>query len=125
MTTPAGTARWWNSCTGTGASLPTAMGSAADGYTATLTVTSRGHFVNRAAARRARMLPSMANAALLVDTLMSDPGALLTEWLSELKQQGIGADHRVSDAELGQQGRELLQLLGTAAGTGTGTDVRA
>ena len=62
----------------------------------------------------------MAKApALVVDTLTSQPDALQTEWLSELKKQGTGADHRISESELGQQGRELIQLLGTAVGTGT------
>src|SRR5688500_3051045 len=57
--------------------------------------------------------------ALVVDTLTSQPDALQTEWLSELKKQGTGADHRISESELGQQGRELIQLLGAAVGTGT------
>jgi rsbT co-antagonist protein RsbR len=56
---------------------------------------------------------------LVVDTLTSQPDALQTEWLSELKKQGTGADHRISESELGQQCRELLQLLGAAVGTGT------
>jgi rsbT co-antagonist protein RsbR len=62
----------------------------------------------------------MAKApALVVDTLTSHADALQAEWLSELKKQGTGADHRISEAELSQQGRELLQLLATAVGTGT------
>src|SRR5688572_6038053 len=62
----------------------------------------------------------MAKAhALVVDTLTSEPDALQAEWLSELKKQGTGADHRISEAEFVQQGRELIQLLGAAVGTGT------
>jgi rsbT co-antagonist protein RsbR len=62
----------------------------------------------------------MAKApALVVDTLTSQPDVLQTEWLSELKKQGTGADHRISESELGRQGRELLQLLGAAVATGT------
>ena len=53
----------------------------------------------------------------------SQPDVLQTEWLSELKKQGTGADHRISESELGQQGRELLQLLGAAVATGT--DIQA
>jgi rsbT co-antagonist protein RsbR len=70
------------------------------------------------------MLAFMANAhALVVDTLTSQPDALQTDWLSELKKHGSGADHRISESELGQQGRELLQLVGAAVGTGA--DVHA
>ena len=53
-------------------------------------------------------------SALVVDTLTSESDALQAEWLSELKKQGTGADHRISESELGQQGRELIQLLGAA-----------
>ena len=66
----------------------------------------------------------MAKAhALVVDTLTSEPDALQAEWLSELKKQGTSADHRISEAEFVQQGRELIQLLGAAVGTGT--DIQA
>ena len=66
----------------------------------------------------------MAKApALVVDTLTSQPDVLQTEWLTELKKQGTGADHRISESELGQQSRELLQLLGAAVATGT--DIQA
>jgi rsbT co-antagonist protein RsbR len=66
----------------------------------------------------------MAKAsAIVVDILTSQPEVLQSDWLSELKKQGTGADHRISESELGQQGRELLQLLGAAAGTGT--DIQA
>jgi rsbT co-antagonist protein RsbR len=66
----------------------------------------------------------MAKAsAIVVDTLTSQPDVLQTEWLSELKKQGTGADHRISESELGQQSRELLQLLGAAVATGT--DIQA
>jgi rsbT co-antagonist protein RsbR len=62
----------------------------------------------------------MAKApALVVDALTSQPDVLQTEWLSELKKRGTGADHRISESEIGQQGRELLQLLGAAVATGT------
>jgi len=62
----------------------------------------------------------MAKApAPVVDALASQPDALQNEWLSELKKQGPGADHRISESELSQQGRELLQLLGAAVATGT------
>jgi rsbT co-antagonist protein RsbR len=65
----------------------------------------------------------MAKApALVVDTLTSEPAALQAEWLSEVKRHG-GTDHRISEAELAQQGRELLQLL--AAAVATGTDIQA
>jgi rsbT co-antagonist protein RsbR len=57
--------------------------------------------------------------ALVVDTLASDPAALQAEWLSELKKQGTGDDHRRSESEIGQQSRELLQLLSAAVATGT------
>ena len=56
-------------------------------------------------------------------TLTSEFDALQNEWLSELKKQGTGADHRISESELGQQGRELLQLL--SAAVATGTDIQA
>ena len=70
------------------------------------------------------MPPSWPKApALVVDTLTSQPDVLQTEWLAELKKQGTGADHRISESELGQQGRELLQLLGAAVATGT--DIQA
>ena len=66
----------------------------------------------------------MAKApALVLDTLTAQPDVLQTEWLSELKKQGTGADHRISESELGQQSRELLQLLGAAVATGT--DIQA
>src|SRR3954451_23768421 len=61
--------------------------------------------------------------ALVVDALASQPDTLQNEWLSELKKQGTGADHRISESELAQQGRELLQLLGAAVATGT--DIQA
>jgi rsbT co-antagonist protein RsbR len=57
--------------------------------------------------------------ALVVDTLTSQLDVLQNEWLSELKKQGTGADHRISESELAQQGRELLQLLSAAVATGT------
>ena len=67
----------------------------------------------------------MAKApAPVVDALASQPDALQNEWLSELKKRGTGADHRISESELGQQGRELLQLLGSAVATGTDMPVR-
>jgi rsbT co-antagonist protein RsbR len=70
------------------------------------------------------MLDFMAKApSLVIDTLTADSDGLLTEWLAELKKRGTGADHRISESELGQQGRELLQLL-VAAGA-TGTDIQA
>ena len=66
----------------------------------------------------------MAKAsAVVVDALTSESDALQAEWLSELKKQGTGADHRISESELGQQGRELIQLLGAA--TSTGTDIQS
>jgi rsbT co-antagonist protein RsbR len=66
----------------------------------------------------------MAKAsAVVVDALTSESDALQAEWLSELKKQGTGADHRISESELGQQGRELIQLLGAA--TATGTDIQS
>jgi rsbT co-antagonist protein RsbR len=75
-------------------------------------------------AARSRMLPSMAKPlATVVETLTSTPDALLAEWLSELKKQGTGADHRITEAELGQQGRELLHLLAAAAASDT--DIQA
>src|SRR3954470_11881081 len=57
--------------------------------------------------------------APVADALASQPDALQSDWLSELKKQGTGADHRISESELGQQCRELLQLLGAAAATST------
>ena len=57
--------------------------------------------------------------ALVVDTLTSQLDVLQNEWLSELKKRGTGADHRISESELAQQGRELLQLLSAAVATGT------
>jgi rsbT co-antagonist protein RsbR len=61
--------------------------------------------------------------AIVIDTLSSASDPLLAEWLAELKKHGMGGDHRISEAELGQQGRELLQLLAPAIATGT--DVQA
>jgi len=62
----------------------------------------------------------MAKApALVADALASQPDVLQHEWLAELKKHGTGADHRISESELGQQGRELLQLVGAAVATGT------
>jgi rsbT co-antagonist protein RsbR len=70
------------------------------------------------------MLAFMANAhALVVDTLTSQPDALHAQWLAELKKEGSGNDHRITESEFGQQGRELLRLLGAAVGTST--DVQA
>ena len=66
----------------------------------------------------------MAKAsAIIVDALASQPDVLQTEWLSELKTRGTGADHRISEPELAQQARELLQLV--AAAVATGTDIQA
>jgi rsbT co-antagonist protein RsbR len=66
------------------------------------------------------MLPPMSKAAsLAVDVLQQDPAGLLAEWQSELKARGAGADHRVRDSELREQGAELLRLIAAAIGTGT------
>ena len=68
----------------------------------------------------------MANApALVVDTLSSSSDALLSEWLSELKRQGTGADHRLAESELTQQGRELIQLIAAAIGGGVDTQAES
>src|SRR5690349_8031316 len=58
-------------------------------------------------------------AALVADILQKDASGLLAEWLSELKAQGTGADHRVSESELKEQGAELLRLVGAAIASGT------
>jgi rsbT co-antagonist protein RsbR len=66
------------------------------------------------------MLRPMSNSAsLAVDVLQQDPAGLLAEWQSELKARGAGADHRIRDAELREQGAELLRLIAAAIGTGT------
>ncbi len=49
---------------------------------------------------------------------------LLTEWLKELKASGVQRDDLMKEAELQQQCREFLDLLKTAARSGT-LDVRA
>jgi rsbT co-antagonist protein RsbR len=58
-------------------------------------------------------------AALVATTLQKDSGGLLAEWISELKAHGTGADHRISESELKDQGAELLRLLVPAIGAGT------
>ena len=69
------------------------------------------------------MLASMANASSIVAaTLASDQNTLLSDWLGELKKHGTGADHRLTEAELSHEGRELITLI--AAAVGTGSDIR-
>ena len=66
------------------------------------------------------MLPPMPQPApLVLDTLQRDTAALLQEWFVELKAQGAGSDHRISESEMREQGAELLRVLGAAAETGT------
>jgi rsbT co-antagonist protein RsbR len=64
----------------------------------------------------------MATSALVIEIIQKDSAGLLAEWLAELKAQGTSSDHRISESELKEQGRELLWLL--AAAVPTGTDVR-
>ena len=49
---------------------------------------------------------------------------LLSEWLKELKASGVQRDDLMKESELQQQCKEFLDLLRTAAGSGT-LDVRA
>jgi rsbT co-antagonist protein RsbR len=58
-------------------------------------------------------------AALVLDIVQQDSAALLDEWLAELKARGTGADHRISQSELKEQGGELLRLLVPAIAAGT------
>jgi rsbT co-antagonist protein RsbR len=58
-------------------------------------------------------------AALVLDIIQQDSAALLDEWLAELKARGTGADHRISQSELKEQGGELLRLLVPAIAAGT------
>jgi rsbT co-antagonist protein RsbR len=61
----------------------------------------------------------MSTAAQIVsDSLQKDSAGLLTEWLAELKARGSSSDHRISESELADQGRELLRLLGPAVAAG-------
>ena len=61
----------------------------------------------------------MSKAATIVhDIIQTDPAGLLGEWLAELKASGSGADHRISESELADHGRELLRLLVPAIATG-------
>ncbi|MEO5819008.1 MAG: STAS domain-containing protein [Vicinamibacteraceae bacterium] len=61
--------------------------------------------------------------ALVLDIIQQDAPGLLGDWLAELKARGTGADHRITEAELHEQGAELLRLLGPALSSGT--DVNA
>ncbi|MEO5821629.1 MAG: RsbRD N-terminal domain-containing protein, partial [Vicinamibacteraceae bacterium] len=61
--------------------------------------------------------------ALVLDIIQQDSSGLLADWLAELKARGTGADHRITESELHEQGAELLQLLGPALSSGT--DVNA
>jgi rsbT co-antagonist protein RsbR len=66
------------------------------------------------------MLPPMPQPSpLVLDSLQKDAAALLQEWFTELKAHGAGADHRISESEMREQGAELLRVLGTALATGT------
>jgi rsbT co-antagonist protein RsbR len=60
----------------------------------------------------------MSKAASIVSDSLNDSAALLNEWLAELKAHRATSDHRISDAELADQGRELLRLLGPAVAAG-------
>ena len=60
-------------------------------------------------------------APLVVDVIQQDSPGLLTEWLAELAASGTGADHRVRESELRQEGGELLRRI--AAAIGSGADV--
>jgi rsbT co-antagonist protein RsbR len=57
-------------------------------------------------------------AEIVIDIIQKDSKGLLREWLAELKAQGTGADHRISESELQEQGAELLRLLVPAIGSG-------
>src|SRR5690349_18217662 len=56
---------------------------------------------------------------LVLSIVQTDSRGLLQEWLSELQTHGSGADHRISESELQEQGAELLRLLVPAIGSGT------
>jgi len=56
-------------------------------------------------------------AEIVLNTIQNDSRGLLQEWLAELKAQGTGADHRVSESELQEQGAELVRLLAAAIGS--------
>ena len=59
------------------------------------------------------------SAALVLDILQRDSAGLLRDWLAELRAHGTGADHRMSESELKEQGAEFLRLLVPAMGAGT------
>jgi len=56
-------------------------------------------------------------AEIVLNTIQNDSRGLLQEWLAGLKAHGTGADHRISESELQEQGAELLRLLGPAIGS--------
>jgi len=56
-------------------------------------------------------------AEIVLNTIQNDSRGLLQEWLAELKAHGTGADHRISEFELQEQGAELLRLLAPAIGS--------
>ncbi len=73
-------------------------------------------------ARELECSPPMSTSdPLVIDVIQQDSPALLADWLAELKARGTGADHRIREAELREQGGELLRLL--AAAIGSGSDV--
>jgi len=61
----------------------------------------------------------MSTPSLVADVFQKDSAGLLAEWLAELKAQGTGSDHRLSESELKEQGSELLKLLASAVSAGT------
>jgi rsbT co-antagonist protein RsbR len=65
------------------------------------------------------MLPPMSTPfALVAELIQKDTAGLLAEWLAELKANGAAADHRISEAELKEQGTELLKLITPALANG-------
>jgi rsbT co-antagonist protein RsbR len=58
------------------------------------------------------------SAALVADIVQKDSAALLQEWLAELNTRGTGADHRISESELKDQGAQLLRSMAAASATG-------
>ena len=61
----------------------------------------------------------MAISALVADSIQKNSAGLITDWLGELKALGGGADHRMSEAELKEQGTEFVGLLVPAVASGT------
>jgi len=61
----------------------------------------------------------MPTPAFVADTIQKNSAGLVSDWLAELKALAGGADHRISEGELKDQGTEFIDLLAAAASTGS------